>query len=308
MNPSLRQPKSPLIVSYDGAQPDSELMGWVKRGHVSGVVIFRENATQENLLQSATESLRKAAQGTFFIMIDEEGGRVRRLPDASESMPDLRSFARGEPDGVAAAYAAVANRLVRLGIDTLLAPVVDLGGGTSEWLCSRTFSDDPDDVARMACAVIPVVQRHGINACVKHFPGMRAVAADPHQGRAVDATPPSEWDRRDAVPFRAAVTAGVRMIMAGHQLVMGFDPTAPACLSPIVVGTLLRQRLGFAGLVLSDDLAMGAITDYFSIERAADSALTAGCNLILVCRDRDLQRRAVSFWLEWCTMREGRSR
>jgi len=231
-------------------------------------------------------------------MIDEEGGRVRRLPVTDESMPDLRSYASAGPDRIAADYTEVANRLKRLGIDTLLAPVVDMGKVNSEWLRSRTISDDPEDVAAMARAVIPAIQRCGINACAKHFPGMRAVADDPHLGRAVDSTPPSEWDKLDAVPFRAAVTAGVRMVMVGHQLVMGFDPFLPACLSPAIINMLLRQRIGFGGVVLSDDLAMGAIADHFPIEQAVEKALTAGCNLVLICRNRDLQRRAVLFWQE----------
>ena len=142
---------------------------------------------------------------------------LRRLPETAESLPDLRMLAGDTPDQIASAYAAVAARLARLGIDTLLAPVVDLGGGSSEWLRSRTLSDDPDVVARMARAVIPAIQQHQVHACAKHFPGMRAVAADPHRERAIDTTPPSEWDRRDAVPFRAAVTSGVHMVMVGHQ-------------------------------------------------------------------------------------------
>lgn len=287
---------SPLLVSYDGLTPDAELGEWVAGGLVSGVVIFRENATDEDQLKSAIASLRQSAPGRFYVMIDEEGGRVRRLPDADSSMPDLRSYASSTPDSLAADYVAVADRLQRLGIDTLLAPVVDVGGSAAEWLRSRTISDDPEHVAAMARAVIPAVQRAGVNACAKHFPGMRAVAADPHHNRAVDATPPSEWDKQDAVPFRAAVTAGVRMVMVGHQLVMGFDPFLPACLSPTVVTMLLRQRMGFGGLVLSDDLAMKAIAAHLRIEDAVNKALAAGCNLALICRNRDLQRRAVTYW------------
>ena len=288
---------SPLIVSYDGTEPDAELLDWVKDGLVSGVVIFRENAVDENQLGSAVNRLHHAAPGGVRIMIDEEGGTVRRLPDAPASMPALRSYDSGDLERLAEDYAAVATRLGSLGIDILLAPVVDLGGETSDWLRSRTFSDEPEEVARMARAVIPAVQRHGVNACVKHFPGMRAVAADPHHLRAVDPTPPSEWDTRDAVPFRAAITSGVRMIMVGHQFVMGFDPTRPACLSPVIVSALLRQRLGFAGLILTDDLAMGAIAGHYPIEQAFHDARAAGCDLILVCRNRDLQRRAVSAWV-----------
>lgn len=298
MNAGSQHAVSPLVLSYDGLEPDAELLAWVTGGLVSGVVIFQENATQEERLKSAIATLKQAAPGELYVMIDEEGGRVRRLPETEESMPDLRSYACAELDRITSAYTVVAERLNRLGINTLLAPVVDLGGQSSEWLRSRTLSDTPDDVASMARAVIPAIQRCGVKACAKHFPGMRAVAADPHHGRAVDSTPPSEWDRQDAAPFRAAVTAGVRMVMVGHQLVMGFDPFLPACLSPAIVNMLLRQRIGFGGLVLTDDLAMDAIADHFPIELAIEQALNAGCNLVLVCRNRELQRRAVAFWQE----------
>jgi beta-N-acetylhexosaminidase len=287
---------SPLVVSYDGAQPDSELLEWVTAGAVSGVVIFRENAPTERDLVAAIQRLRRAAPRRFHIMVDEEGGRVRRLPDSATSMASLRSYSGRDPQDVALEYAATAIRLTGLGIDTLLAPVVDLGGSESEWLRDRTFSDDPQRVAELARAVIPAIQEENVAACAKHFPGMRAVAADPHASKSYDATPPSEWEKTDAVPFRAAVTAGVRMVLVGHQHVMGFDPMRPACLSPLIVQVLLRERLGFAGLVLSDDLAMGAIAESVAIEDAVRDARAAGCNLILVCRSRELQRRAVAAW------------
>jgi beta-N-acetylhexosaminidase len=289
------------MLSYEAAQPDSELLEWIKEGVCSGVVIFRENAPDEETLATAVAVLREAADKPFCIMIDEEGGPVRRLPDTDESMPALRSYATGDTQQVAADYATVADRLTRLGIDTMLAPVVDCGGRSSEWLRQRTFSDDPDEVATMARVVIPAIHNRNVNACAKHFPGMRAVADDPHGTRAVDTTPPSEWDQIDAVPFRAAVTSGVRMVMVGHHIMMGFDAMMPACLSPAVVSMLLRQRLGFGGLVLTDDLAMAAITDHFPIEQAVQRALAAGCDLLLICRNRELQRRAVAHWRDMQT-------
>lgn len=287
-------PLSPLIVSYENGEPDAELLEWVTAGTVSGVVIFRENVPAERDLAAAIHRLRSAAPGRFYIMIDEEGGRVRRLPDSPTSMASLRSCSGRDPQDVALEYAATAIRLSGLGIDTLLAPVVDLGG--AEWLHDRTFSDDPERVAALARAVIPAIQQEDVAACAKHFPGMRAVAADPHANKSYDATPPSEWEKTDAVPFRAAVTAGVRMVLVGHQHVMGFDPMRPACLSPLIVQVLLRERLGFAGLILTDDLAMGAIAENIAIEDAVRDARMAGCNLILVCRNRELQRRAVTSW------------
>jgi beta-N-acetylhexosaminidase len=287
---------SPLVLSYDGAEPDAELLEWVTTGLVSGVVIFRENAASERELATAIQRLRNAAPRRFYVMIDEEGGRVRRLPESATSMASLRSYSGRDPKEVALEYAATAIRLTGLGIDTLLAPVLDLGGYESEWLRERTFSDDPQRVAELARAVIPAIQQEQIAACAKHFPGMRGVAVDPHESKAYDATLPSDWEKADAVPFRAAVTSGVRMVLVGHQHVMGFDPMRPACLSPLIVQVLLRERLGFAGLVLSDDLAMGAIAGTRAIEDAVADAWTASCNLILVCRNRELQRRAVAAW------------
>jgi beta-N-acetylhexosaminidase len=287
---------SPLVVSYSGPTPDAELLGWVRDGLVSGVVLFGDNAPDEKTVRTAARQLHDASPGQFLIMIDEEGGRVRRLPDAPESMTDLRSYESRPLSDVGASYTKVAERLKRIGVDMLLAPVVDVGGFGTEWLDSRTYSDDPDRIAEMAQAVIPAIQNIGIMACAKHFPGLHGVVVDPHTDRATERTPPSEWDTLDAVPFRAAVTAGVQSVMVGHQIMMGFDAEFPACLSSIVVSVLLRQRLGFTGLVITDDLAMGAIAKYYTVEHAVPMALQAGCNRTIICNNRELQRCAVEFW------------
>lgn len=288
-----------MILSYKGLSPDSELREWVAAGFVGGIVIFKDNAARESDLVLAIRDLRAAAPGPFRVMIDEEGGRVRRLPDTEVSMRDLRTYRDEGPQTVASAYGRVAARLQELGIDTLLAPVVDLGSGDNDWLRSRTYSDDPQDVAKMARAVIGTVQSRGIACCVKHFPGSRGVTTDPHGNPVIDLTPPSVWATTDAEPFRAAIAAGVPMIMVGHQRLVGFDATRPACLSPLIVNVLLRQRLGYTGLVLTDDLAMGAIAHSYPIESSVTAALEAECNLVLICNDRTLQRRAVSGWREW---------
>ena len=292
-------PISPLIFSYKGLEPDAEFRDWVAAGLVGGVVIFKDNATSESQLRQAIGILRGLAPEKFRVMIDEEGGRVRRLPDSSASMGDLRTYQADEASMVASAYVRVADRLRGLGIDTLLAPVVDLGRPDVNWLRSRTFADGPDEVALMARTMIPAVQQRGIDCCAKHFPGSRGAGSDPHTGPVDDMTAPSLWEAADAVSFRAAIAAGVRMVMVGHQRLSGFDPMRPACLSPVIVNVLLRQRLGFSGLVLTDDLSMGAIVQKYPIEEAVTAALAAGCNMVLVCNDRALQRRALSSWQEW---------
>ncbi|MEW5876000.1 MAG: glycoside hydrolase family 3 N-terminal domain-containing protein [Candidatus Zixiibacteriota bacterium] len=293
-----RSVHSPLVLSYDGLEPDDELMDWVSTGLASGVVIFKENATDETRLAAAIARIRGVASGRFHVMIDEEGGRVRRLPDAPASMPFLRTMESESPDAVAGAYRRVAERLLPLGIDTLLAPVADVGDPAGAWLRDRTYSDDPRRTAAMLHAVIPAIQKTGIHACAKHFPGMRAVTIDPHTDVATDPTRPSAWEAIDAIPFRTAILAGVHMIMVSHQIMMGFDATRPACLSPLIIRVLLRERLGFAGLVLTDDLAMGAISKKYPIDQAVRAAVEAGADLVLVCRNRELQRRAVAWQCE----------
>jgi beta-N-acetylhexosaminidase len=288
--------RTPLVLSYKGLTPDAELMEWVHAGLVAGIVLFRDNCTDETALSAAVSSLRRQSPHDLYIMIDEEGGRVRRLLDAPGSMSDLRSYEGGSVTGVAKAYCAVAQRLKSLGIDTLLAPVVDIGDDGAEWLNSRTISHDPDRVAEMAKAVIPAIQVEGIHACAKHFPGTGRVTLDPHHGPVVCHINPGEWERQERIPFDAAIAANVDMVLVGHQIMEGFGETLPACLTSAIPKFLLRRHLGYQGLILTDDLGMGAIARMFPIEEASERALESGCDLILICNDRDAQRGAVTHW------------
>lgn len=284
---------SPLVLSYKGLIPDPELLDWLAEGKVRGVVLFRDNCADEVALRESISRMRRAAREPIFIMIDEEGGRVRRLPDAPSSMQDLREYESRPDSEIAEHYASVARRLKSLGIDTLLAPVVDIGHEGAEWLNSRTISEDKRRVMDMASAVIPAIQAEGIHACAKHFPGSGRVALDPHHGPATCPITPGQWDAHERKPFERSIVMGVDMILVGHQIMEGFGHTLPASFTPVFPKRMLRKPLQFEGLVLTDDLAMGAIARAFPIERAIDLALGAGCDLALICNDRGLQRRAV---------------
>lgn len=288
--------RTPLVLSYKGLTPDPELLDWVRSGLLSGIVLFRDNCTDETALRAAIDSLRQNSPHDFYIMIDEEGGRVRRLPDAPSSMADLRSYEGRPAAEVAGAYAKVALRLKSLGIDTLLAPVVDIGNDGAEWLNSRTISHDTVRVADMAKVVISAIQNVGIHACAKHFPGTGRVTLDPHHGPVICKINANEWERHERLPFDAAVAADVDMVLVGHQIMEAFGETLPACLTPAIPKFLLRRHLGYRGLILTDDLGMGAISKMFPIEEAVERAYVAGCDLILICNDRDAQGRAVTHW------------
>ena len=288
--------RTPLVLSYKGLSPDNELMDWVRSGLVSGIVLFRDNCTDETALRAAIDTLRQESPHDLYIMIDEEGGRVRRLPDAPTSMADLRAYEGRPVIEVADAYAKVAIRLKSLGIDTLLAPVVDIGNDGAEWLNSRTISHTPVRVAEMAEVVIPAIQTEGIHACAKHFPGTGRVTLDPHHGPVRSSIDMDEWETHERIPFDAALAAHVDMVLVGHQILEALGESLPACLTPTVPTLALRRYLRYPGLILTDDLGMGAISSMFPIEEALERAVEAGCDLVLICNDHDAQRRAVTHW------------
>jgi beta-N-acetylhexosaminidase len=229
-------------------------------------------------------------------MIDEEGGRVRRLPPAISPMQSIAAYGRENGAVRAAAdYAAVCVKLAALGIDTLLAPVVDVRSAQNSWLADRTFSDQPQAVSDFARQVVPAIQRAGLAACAKHFPGLAGVRSDLHHHKFIVEDSTREIESRDLPPFRSAIETGVEMIMVSHAVYTAFDAARPAVFSPVIIGGILRKRLGFTGLVLSDDLAMRAVAEMGPIEKAVEQAAQSGCNLLLICNDRALQRRAVQF-------------
>lgn len=288
-----------LVFSYDGMEPDDELLQWIRDGQVTGIVIFSDNAVDKQKLTDSIRILRATAPGAIRVMIDEEGGKVCRLPHGAESMRALRDYETQPMDTLSAAYHGVAQRLQRIGFDVLLAPVVDIGAPEAEWIHERTFSDSADAVVTMVRAVVPAIQNVGIASCAKHYPGSRTVRTDTHHGFAVSTCSIDEWQRTDALPFAASIESGVAMIMVGHQQMDQWDRGQPACMSRRIVTEILRDQLGFSGRIVTDDLAMHAISKQYPMEQAVAATLEAGCDDLLVCRNRDLQRRALTGFQEW---------
>jgi len=285
-----------LVLSLAGPEPDDELKEWIESGLVAGVVLFADNFVSISQLTAVTGRLKEWGSKSFHIMIDEEGGRVRRLPPNLSPMPSISSYgADGKVAQTAQDYASVCRTLSRMGINTLLAPVLDVRTAENTWLADRMFSDNSQDVVEFASYVVHAVQHTGVAACAKHFPGLGGVHDDLHHRQFLVGDSVQQIEERDLPPFRSAIAAGVGMIMVSHAIYYALDPVRPAVFSPLIVTELLRKRLGFSGLILTDDLVMGAITHVLPIEKAVDDALQAGCDLILVCRNRPVQRRAVHY-------------
>jgi beta-N-acetylhexosaminidase len=231
-----------------------------------------------------TAHLQAQARTPLLVAIDQEGGRVNRLkPDygfpASVSAEEL-----GALDQPAETYRhaeATARTLKDAGINFNLAPVVDLDANPANPIIKgkrRSFSADPAVVARHAAEWVRAHRAHGVACCAKHFPGHGSAAGDSHLGF-VDVT--QTWHERELLPYRELIAAGLcDAVMSAHVFHAKLDPKLPATLSPAVINGLLRGQLGFGGVVVSDDLGMGAIAQHHGLEAALVAAVNAGVDLL----------------------------
>ena len=244
------------------------------------------NVQSPQQVRALTDSLRLAAADGLppLISLDQEGGLVARLKErhgfpAVASAGDLGG--RGDPDITETAAGALADTLVAAGINLNLAPVVDVDVWSDNPIIAgkgRSFSSDPEEVAAHAAAFIRAHRDRGVLTCLKHFPGHGSSRQDSHVGF-TDVT--KTWSRDELIPFRRLLERGlVDSVMTAHVFNAAFDDDYPATLSPVVIDRLLRDELGFDGVVISDDMGMGAISRQFGFQEAICRCLGAGVDVL----------------------------
>lgn len=272
-----------LVAGFDGTAgvPD-ELKRLVDRG-LGGVILFTRNVRDAEQVRRLTAELRALRPG-LLVGIDNEGGGIGHLVGAGA--PEVPgSFALGVADDPALTGRcadALAGHLASLGITVSYAPVADLQHHPRNPIVrTRSFGAEPAPAARHLRAWIAATERRGVASCAKHFPGHGGTETDSHHGIAVD---PRSYDelRADFEPFRAAVDAGVPMIMSAHVVYPALDPERPATLSRRILGDLLRHELDFDGVLVSDALEMKAIADRYGEAAGARIALAAGADQVIV--------------------------
>jgi beta-N-acetylhexosaminidase len=228
----------------------------------------------------------------LWVSVDQEGGRVARLKAPFTEWPPMAVLGRRGDTGLARRFAAaLAAELRAVGITLDYAPVLDIHTNPKNPIIGdRALSTDAATVATLGAAIIDELQRNGVAACGKHFPGHGDTSVDSHLELPIVEHPPDRLRRVEFVPFQAAVRAGVAFIMTAHVLVPSLDDQLPATLSSRIVQTLLREELGFEGVILSDDLEMKAIAAAYRVPDAAVQAISAGCDGLLICSgDVELQ-------------------
>ena len=262
---------------------------------LGGIILFSRNI--ENPLQIA--GLCKDLQDTamkyhgipLFIAVDQEGGRVARLKQPFTSFPGNEAIgADSNSIDRAVEFADITARELKLvGLNMDMAPVIDVRRGEPEkHLVGRTFSDNPDKVSQLGRTVVRVLQQNGVMAVGKHFPGLGRATMDPHHLLPVIEADLREIEEINLPPFKEVIAGGVSGIMTSHAIYPSLDPEFPATLSTKILNGILREKLGFQGLIITDDLEMGAINKNWGVVKGAIDSFTAGADILLISENQDL--------------------
>jgi len=278
-----------FIIGFQGESPDDDLRHIMRTYQPCGVILFKRNINNKSQLLDLTSSLQSILpKDPLLVSIDQEGGRVWRLPGEFTFFPEAACAGLVGSEPLARSAAGVmAMELAAVGIHCNFAPVLDLNTNPDNPVIGdRSLGDDPVSVAGLARAMLLGFRDYGITGCGKHFPGHGDTDVDSHLTLPVVEHSRERLHAVELAPYRRLiedVRSPLELVMTAHILVPSLDPMRPASLSPRVIRGLLRRVMGFRGLVITDDLEMGAITRDYSPPEAAILALKAGADLLLYC-------------------------
>lgn len=286
-----------FMVGFEGRSVSQDLAAFLTEYKPGGVILFARNLVSTEQIVELTNQLQACSpHAPLLIAIDQEGGRVSRLPDPFTICPPCEVLGRCNSSELAyAAAATVAMELKAVGINMNMSPVLDVNSNpTNPVIGDRAFASTPGPVSELGLATVGGLQDHRVVACGKHFPGHGDTNADSHKELPVVTASRERLDGIELPPFRHAAGHGVAAMMTAHVLYPALDERLPATLSPTIIGTLLREDIRYDGVVLTDDLEMHAIIDHYGIEEATVRALLAGCDMPLICKDRDREVAAIT--------------
>lgn len=295
-----------FICGFDSLTPNEHIRTLLQRYEVGGVIYFRRNIESVKQLAALSHGLQQLAKEVskvpLFVSIDQEGGMVARLDHEGMSrIPgNMALGAANDPQLTTEVAALAAKEMQALGINLNFAPCVDVNNNPANPVIGvRSFGENPEHVAVHGAAAIRGYQENGVSATAKHFPGHGDTAVDSHLGLAVVPHDKERLRQIELVPFKKAIEAEVDAIMTAHVIFPAFEPDEiPATLSRRVLTDLLREELGFNGLIVTDCLEMQAISKHFGVKEGAVRAIEAGADLVLVSHTLSEQIAAIEYVYE----------
>jgi len=287
----VRLPPGPAVIDVIGTMLTDADRDRLRHPAAGGVILFSRNYESPEQLSVLTEEIEKLRDPALPICVDHEGGRVQRFRQGFSAIPAMRELGRlwdrDRPAARAAARAAayiIGAELAAHGVDFSFAPVLDLDYGGSSVIGDRALHFDPTAVGALGAGIVQGFADAGMAAVGKHFPGHGYAEADSHVAVPRDERKFPEILKKDLVPFRMTIEAGLAAVMPAHVIYAQVDPE-PAGYSKYWLQEVLRGKLGFDGLIFSDDLSMEGASTAGGIPERAHAALSAGCDMVLLCND-----------------------
>ncbi len=288
-----------LVVGFDGTTPPAHIIRDIETFRIGGVILFEKNVESPAQLRKLTDALH-TIDSSLLITIDQEGGRVARLNSRNGFPPTVSAQYLGQKDDTALTrrYAReMALTLKSAGINVDFAPCVDLNINPENpaiGAVERSYSADPAVVVKHASIVLEELRKAGMAGCLKHFPGHGSSTVDTHLA-AADVT--KTWRKEELEPYAALINKSP-MVMTSHIFNAHLDPEFPATMSHKILTDLLRKKMGFEGIIITDDLAMRAMVDNYSLKEIVINAINAGADLLCLSNniggyDPDLVPRVV---------------
>lgn len=282
-----------IMAGMPGPHLDDGTERLIQEYNIGGIILFSRNIQNPlqlaKLCQQLQDMALKCHGGPLFLAVDQEGGRVARLKEPFTLFEGNSALGKSDrPAEKALEFGqTTAKEMKIVGLNMNLAPVVDVQRGDLEkHLAGRSFGEDPATVALLGRTVIASLQENGVMAVAKHFPGLGRTSVDPHFQLPTIDIDLEEMEAINLPPFRAAVHEAVSGIMTSHAIYPAIDPENPATLSSRILTGLLRDQMGFEGLIVTDDLEMGAIAKQQGVAEGACKAFQAGADVLLVCKDQ----------------------
>jgi beta-N-acetylhexosaminidase len=282
-----------FMCGIPGTQMDRETESLIRDHALGGIILFARNIETPIQVASLCKDLQatamKSHETPLFLAVDQEGGRVARLREPFAQFPGNSVMGNDTraTDKAAEFGETTAKEMRLVGLNMNMAPVVDVRTGEPEQhLDGRLFGDDPQKVALLGGLVVKNLQENGVMAVAKHFPGLGRATRDPHHDLPMIEADVEEMEKIHLPPFRAAIDQDVSAVMTSHALYPALDPEYPGTLSHRIVTGWLRETCGFQGLIVTDDLEMGAIKKRWGVAQGAVDAFRAGCDILLICKDQ----------------------
>ncbi|WP_431801520.1 beta-N-acetylhexosaminidase [Halobacillus andaensis] len=282
-----------IFGGVNGTGMNADTWKLIEEYHVGGLILFGHNIESATQTVDFLNDMKTANRGNpypLLLGVDEEGGSVTRMPDEGESLPTSRLIGKlNDPEVAFNAGTILGEQMKALGFNLDFAPVLDVNSNPNNPVIGdRSFGDNPEIVTRLGIQTMKGIQSEGVISVIKHFPGHGDTGVDSHLELPQVDKSYEELTKLELVPFKKALSEGADVSMIAHILLPQIDKVYPASMSKEVITGMLREGYNFDGVVITDDLTMGAITDHYNVADAAVETVKAGGDLLLVAHDPDL--------------------